>query len=871
MNKKLILFIFVLVCSLGLSRAETKPMLLPYPQSFQSSGGRFLLKDVALNTSVLPQAFPEFFRENGISLAGQKAQRRITITLVDSLPQIPINQPEAYTLSATESEIMIKATTETGVYWALQTLRQLLQADEGGTRFIPTCQITDYPAFRLRGFMHDVGRTYISLPELKKEIALLSRFKINTFHWHLTENQAWRLESKRYPELNQPENMTRMPGKFYTLEEARDLVAFCKAHKMLLIPEIDMPGHSEAFRRTFGTDMQSEKGMAILKEILAEVCETFDVPYIHIGTDEVRFTNPDFVPTMVAFIRSLGKDCISWNPGWHYEPGEIAMTQLWSYRGRAQEGIPAIDCRFHYINHFDTFADLVALYNSRIYDEERGSDDLAGAILAVWNDRFVPDEQSILVENNFYPAMLTLAERSWRGGGSCYFDGKGTLLWDDEPAQLAAFAEFENRLLWHKRNTLRDEPFPYVKQTNVRWRITDAFPNEGDLAKAFPPETLPQESCDGPTYTYNNKRYGSRTITGAGIYLRHVWGDLVPAFFPEPKENSTAYATTYVFSPDDRTAWLRIETQNYSRSESDLPPKPGTWDYKGSRVWLNGEELLPPTWTNTHTERSNELPLGNENAVARPPVQVSLHKGWNKLMLKLPIGAFQTPEVRLVKWMFSAVFVTEDGKEAMPDLIYSPDKMPNYSTYYHQRASLFDELPIDANDIVFAGNSITDGAEWHEIFRNPDVKNRGISGDTTWGLYDRLSSITSGHPQKFFLLIGTNNIPRGESPEEIAFGIRRIVRQVKKDSPTTQIYVQSILPVTPHYGMFTGHTSRWQMIPQINALIEKLAREEGVTYIDLFSRFADRQGQMKREYTNDGLHLLGKGYMLWKEIVESYL
>ena len=70
MNKKLILFIFVLVCSLGLSRAETKPMLLPYPQSFQSSGGRFLLKDVALNTSVLPQAFTEFFRENDIPLAG---------------------------------------------------------------------------------------------------------------------------------------------------------------------------------------------------------------------------------------------------------------------------------------------------------------------------------------------------------------------------------------------------------------------------------------------------------------------------------------------------------------------------------------------------------------------------------------------------------------------------------------------------------------------------------------------------------------------------------------------------------------------------------------------------------------------------------
>lgn len=76
--------------------------------------------------------------------------------------------------------------------------------------------------------MQDVGRTYITLEELKKEIDLLSQFKINVFHWHLTENQAWRLESKIYPELNAPENMTRIPGKFYTLQEAKELVDFCK-------------------------------------------------------------------------------------------------------------------------------------------------------------------------------------------------------------------------------------------------------------------------------------------------------------------------------------------------------------------------------------------------------------------------------------------------------------------------------------------------------------------------------------------------------------------------------------------------------------------------------------------------------------------
>ena len=87
-----------------------------------------------------------------------------------------------------------------------------------------------------------------------------------------------------------------------------------------------------------------------------------------------------------------------------------------------------------------------------------------------------------------------------------------------------------------------------------------------------------------------------------------------------------------------------LEFQNYSRSESDLPPRQGTWDYKGSRAWLNGVELLPPVWENTHTVRSNEIPLRNENCVSRPPIEITLHKGWNKLMLKLPVGKFSAPE-----------------------------------------------------------------------------------------------------------------------------------------------------------------------------------------------------------------------------------
>lgn len=598
-------------------------------------------------SSLLP--LPQKYSFNGKKSSGELTIEERIVTRIEGAKF----QEEAYHLSITRKGILLEATTPKGMYWGRQTLEQLKTTKNKKT-WVPQCDITDWPAFRIRGFMHDVGRSYIPVEELKREISLLSRYKINVFHWHLTENQAWRLECRKYPQLNAPENMEREKGKFYTLDEARQLVEFCKQHQVLLIPEIDMPGHSAAFERTFKTDMQSEKGTQILKDIIDEVCATFDVPYLHIGTDEVQFTNPDFVPMMVKYIRDKGKKVISYNPGWNYKPGEIDMTQLWSYRGKAQKGIPAIDCRYHYANHFDTYADLVAMFNSRIYNQPEGSDDLAGCIVAFWNDRFIDNTPQLLAENNFYPYMLTLAERAWRGGGNCYFDGKGTLLWEDEPEQLAAFREFEHRLLWQKKTWLKEVPFPYVCQTQSLWQITDAFPNGGDLNKVFPPEQ--QEDS---VYQYEGKTYKTRKIIGNGIYLRHVWGTLVPGFYANPQENHTAYATRWIYSPKERKAKLALEFQNYSRSESDLAPRQGTWDYKCSRAWINGKEIMPPVWENTNTERSNEITLKNENYMSRPAIDITLKKGWNKLMLKLPVGKFSSKETRLVKWMFTAAILDE--------------------------------------------------------------------------------------------------------------------------------------------------------------------------------------------------------------------
>lgn len=641
--------------------------LLPRPQQITFTKQQFPIDKIQLVTPILRDVWIDFIQSLGGEVRAN-ASCSIEINLVDALDGVTLNVSEAYKLRITDNKISIEATTEQGAYWALQTLRQL-QLQKGKITCLQGCEVTDWPAFRMRGFMQDVGRSYISVEELKREIEVLSRFKINVFHFHLTENQAWRLESKIFPMLNDSVNTIRMPGKYYMLEEARDLVDFCIKHQMMLIPEIDMPGHSEAFVRTFRHDMQSPEGMKILKLLVEEVCETFEVPYLHIGTDEVEFTKKNFVSEMVAFVRSKGKRVISWSPGWRYKPGEIDMTQLWSYRGKAQPGIPAIDSKFHYLNHFDTFGDIIALYNSRIYNVEQGSDDIAGTILAVWNDRLVQPERNIILENYFYPNMLAMAERAWIGGGMEYFDKSGTILPGENSEEFKAFADFEKRMLWHKAHTFRNYPFAYVKQTDVKWNITDAFPNGGNLAKAFPPEEVLKE-----TYIYDGKEYHTHEAIGAGIYLRHTWGDLLPGFYENPQENHTAYAYTWVHSSKNQKIGLWVEFQNYGRSEKDLPPLPGKWDYKGSRIWINDKEVMPPLWISTHRVPSNEVALSNENCVARPPLEVHLNKGWNKVFLKLPVGKFSIPEVRLVKWMFTAVFVTLDGERAAEGLIYSPRK-----------------------------------------------------------------------------------------------------------------------------------------------------------------------------------------------------
>ena len=655
--------------------------LLPKPQvsDFAESGSYNLARNMGLilpeigeNEPAVGEQLIKLITENGGEITSS-TRVSITVNLVDKIEEAEF-QDEAYKLTVTSSKIVIDAVTLRGAFWATQTLWQLIEGMEGK---VPVCTITDWAAFRIRGYMHDVGRGFLEFDELKNEIVKMSRFKVNTFHWHLTDNQGWRLESKVYPQLNYNSSFTRLEGKYYTIAQAQELVILANKHGITVIPEIDMPGHSLAFRNAMGHSMLTPQGLTEMKAIMTEACETFkDTEWIHIGTDELRSEDmgtinwSSFVPEMVSHIRAQGKKVVSWNPGYSYSSSGIDMTQMWSSAGAPISGVPAIDSRFHYTNHFDNFADIVSLYNSTIARQTKGSDQYPGVILAFWNDRYLPNDEAILKQNQVWASTLAMVERAWLGGGDGYFDEIGVRTKDND----SDFINWEERFLYHKANYLKDEPIPYVKQTNIRWKITDAFPNNGTLTTSFPPENGIADS-----YTYNGTTYNVGTAVGGSVYLRHVWGTSVPAFYSNPQANHTAYAYTYVYSPTQQTVGAMIEFQNYSRSESDLAAPQGSWDYKGSRIWINDEEITAPVWENTHTSKTNEITLKNENMTARAPIPVTLKQGWNKVFMKLPVGAFNISQVRLVKWMFAFVLTTPDGKDAVEGLIYSPDQNMNPS------------------------------------------------------------------------------------------------------------------------------------------------------------------------------------------------
>ena len=194
----------------------------------------------------------------------------------------------------------------------------------------------------------------------------------------------------------------------------------------------------------------------------------------------------------------------------------------------------------------------------------------------------------------------------------------------------------------------------------------------------------------------------------------------------------------------------------------------------------------------------------------------------------------------------------------------------NTDVYYERRATHFDCLPVTSRDIIMLGNSLTDGAEWNELLNNRHVKNRGIVGDIVQGLYERMDPILKGKPRKIFILSGVNDVSHGVSGDSIGRAMEKLIILIKEKSPRTKIYLQSMLPFNNDVRMWKNLKDREQVVIDGNAALEEVARRQGVTWINLYPLFVDENGKLKAELTNDGLHLLGPGYLIWRDAIIKY-
>ena len=237
-------------------------------------------------------------------------------------PVPSVEENESYTLEVAERQAVLKAPTTIGVLRGLETLLQLLDSDRDGY-FIPAVRIDDRPRFPWRGLLLDVARHFQPIEVLKRNIDAMAAVKLNVLHWHLTEDQGFRIESKKFPRLH----TLGSDGQFYTQEQARDIVAYARERGIRVVPEFDLPGHATAWlvghpelgsapgpytiERRAGIfepalDPTREEVYKFLDTFFGEMAALFPDAYMHIGGDENEGKQWDRNPQIQAFMKEKG-------------------------------------------------------------------------------------------------------------------------------------------------------------------------------------------------------------------------------------------------------------------------------------------------------------------------------------------------------------------------------------------------------------------------------------------------------------------------------------------------------------------------------------------------------------------------------------
>lgn len=510
-----------------------------------------------------------------------------------------------------------KATVSGNVVWAQHTLAQLIGTDGK----IANLEVHDWAEYPFRGFMHDTGRNYQPVSMLKETIDLMSFYKLNYFHWHLTDYPAWRIECKVYPQLNDPQYQRggRDEGKFYTYDEIREVIAYAKERGITVVPEVDMPGHSTYFKNAFGFTMESEEGRKVIEQCLDEFFTEIprsDCPYFHIGSDEVSVADPEgFMQWIENLIEKYDRQPIAWDPG--LLTSDQVIRQIWneaagSNASAANHAGTYLDSFVGYLNYYDPM-----LFTSRCFLHTAAAQPVPdttkalGGILCLWNDVRVDNKENISLHNGMINGMMAFAERFWNGGNAGVVENENLL-----PGPLteagSRLANFEEKMALH-RDRFHHDKMRWVANSQCEWQV---------------------QIDNNPPFL----AYGGAIDLDACCQVHHL----------NVGEQALAKAQTVIIAEKemDVEAWIGFCTPARSNRNGYGIGRQGRWE-GGCQCFLNGQEILPPKpWQepgqydyhfNTWGKPEEEEPYANEQFYwMRQPVQIHLNQGENQVEIRVP-------------------------------------------------------------------------------------------------------------------------------------------------------------------------------------------------------------------------------------------
>lgn len=466
--------------------------VIPVPLKMEQGTGSFLLSEKTKLYTNLQGGEAELWENYLKALPVQLKEARMKdrkqmlfLLITPKTPQLP--SPESYTLSVTPQQIEIRATSGAGLFYGMQTLLQLMQPAGTGSYSVPSVEIEDTPRFAYRGLMLDVSRHFSTKEFIKKQIDALAYYKINRLHLHLTDAAGWRLEIKKYPLLTDFAAWRTDPtwkkwwnggrkylrydepgasGGYYTQDDIREILEYARQHYITVIPEIEMPSHSEEVLAAYpqlscsgepykNSDfcVGNEETFTFLENVLTEVMELFPSEYIHVGGDEAgksawktcpkcqkrmkdeHLANVDelqsyLIHRIEKFLNNHGRRLLGWDE--ILQGGIAPNATVMSWRGE-EGGIAAVTSGHHAIMtpgaycYLDSYQDApysqpeaiggyLPLKKVYAYDPVPASLTAEQAKLVygvqgnLWVE-YIPTPEH--VEYMIYPRMLALAEVAW--------------------------------------------------------------------------------------------------------------------------------------------------------------------------------------------------------------------------------------------------------------------------------------------------------------------------------------------------------------------------------------------------------------------------------------------------------------------------